>query len=156
MKTKFKILTVLAVAALVLFAPQASAGLGDPAAIMSYTSTAYSIGGTNGAAGYTNTAVYADVSGGSTVTFLVHLQGYSVNLSNATTLVVRPAFSSATADIATTAQRYAIVPNGLTAVNTNIVITSFGAPGCTVTLENPDTNPVSITNLVVKVFTKNP
>lgn len=146
---------IIAIIAL-LVSVTAFAGIGDPQQVLSFTSSAYSVGGTNETTGYTNSTVYVDLSKGTTVTYNVHMQGYSVNFSNNVTLVVTPAFSSATADVATTSTRYAIAANGNTTTVTNIVVTSFGAPGAKITLENPATNPVSITNLVVKVFVKSP
>lgn len=157
MKNKFKFGIMLV--ALFAMALTAVAGLGDPEAILSYTGGNgyyFSRYGTNDDVGYTNTAKYVDLHRGTTVTYGVHFQGFSANFSNNVTLSVKPAFSSAANDVATQGVRYAIVPNGNTALTTNIVVTGFGAPGAMITFENPADNPVSITNLTVKVTVKSP
>lgn len=160
MKKNFKLmaaaLLVVAFAALTI---PARAGIGDPQVVMSYTTdtTMFSSTGTNDSSGYTNTAVWVDTTKGSSIAFWVQAYGYSANASNNVTLVVKPAFSSASADAATTAAaRIALAPGGTTGFKVVTNVTGIHSPGVQVSLENPASNPVPLTNVVVKVFVKTP
>lgn len=135
--------------------------------ILNYTGGSnyfYAIPGTTGVTnaadttGYTNTAAVVAVGEGTTLSFLVHVQGAAAAFSNNLTLAIKPAFSAAAGEIATAySHRIAVVPNGTTAVTVVTNVTSFGAPFAVVTLENPTgSNQTTPTNVVVKVNVKTP
>ncbi len=112
--------------------------------------------GTNGATGWTNSPVFIEAGRGSSWAIYYASKGFSVNSSNAVTLAIKPAFSSATNDVATLAHvRIALTPTS-TGVVVVTNITSLYAPGFTIELEDPSSNLVRLTNLVVKVWPKTP
>lgn len=117
----------------------------------------YSGTGTNDANGLTNTAVYVDLSKGSSIAILARGYGYSGNSSNNVTIVVKPAFSSSSAETASAAAaRIQLAPSGTTGFLVSTNVTGLYSPGCTIQLEDPATNPVRLTNVLIKVNVKTP
>jgi hypothetical protein len=166
MKNKNKFLTLLATLAALTAALATTASAADNLRegnpVITYTTGTGAYGttgyfsstGTNDAIGFTNTPVYV-ATPGNTISVFISLKGASVNLSNALTFVVSPGWANAAAAMSTTnTTRHAIVPQGNTTLITNLTLLSWSAPGMKVSLENPATNPVSITNLTVHVFNK--
>lgn len=132
-----------------------------------YTGSWFSIGGTNNATGYTNSAVAVAIGDGTSVAFGCKVAGYSANASNAITIKVWPSNDGVNKATTTAANGtvtatppllgWLIVPNGSTDVNvyTNLTLTTAAlanataAPYMLVQVENPASNPVALTNLIV-------
>ena len=166
MKNKNRLLALLAVLAASIAALATTAyaadNLREGNPVMSYTSGSGAYGttgyfsstGTNDTIGFTNTPVYV-ATPGNTVSVFISVKGYSANLSNAMTFVVSPGWANAAASMSTTnTTRYTVQPQGNTTLITNLTLATWSAPGMKVSLENPATNPVSVTNLTVQVFNK--
>jgi len=159
MKLKIKAAAALAAIAFLTVSALGADNLRSGNPVMSYVlgnGYYFSIGGTNGAAGYTNTAVHVWTPGTVVSTF-VSMKGFSVNFSNTCYLTVTPAYADGAAySSATNVVRYPLTAHANNTVVTNIVMTGWAAPGMRITVENPVENPVSITNLTVNVFSKVP
>lgn len=140
-------------------ADQFNEGAGAPRTLMSYTRGSghyYQQYGTNNASGWTNTTpVYMDLGGKSSLNLFLRAAAYSNAPSNLT-LVIKPAYSAATNDVATTAAaRIALLLNATTFFQVSTNVTGIYTPGVQIFLENPAPNE-SITNLVLKGNAKTP
>ena len=144
-----------ALALAALAASSLAAGLGDPNTVMAYTgSTYFSLGGTNGTAGYTNAAVAVDTTKGKDLFIEFSFAGYNASLSNAVVLAVRRAGARSSSDTETTGSlaRWAVTPNSTTAVVACTNLMLYAAPYVYITVEN--TNVCAMTNLTVKTYNK--
>lgn len=148
-------------AAALASAPSASAGLGNPQTVLSYTTstTMFSGTGTNDTAGYTNTPVWVDMSKGSSMSVWIQAYGIDANASNNVTLYIQEAYSSSTSDrfsVAPSIRRIQLAPAGATGFKLCTNVTGIYSPGVVISLENPASNPEALTNVVCKVSIKTP
>lgn len=136
-----------------------------------YTGSWFSTYGTNDTTGYTNSLKAVRIDGGTSVSIGCKVAGYSANASNAITIKIWPSndgvnkagVTAANGTVtAAAATGWLIVPNGSTDVNvyTNLPLSSTTVAGPTAApfllfqVENPGSNPVALTNLIVTCTVK--
>ena len=136
-----------------------------------YTGSWFSATGTNETTGYTNSVKAVAIGDGSVVSIGCKVAGYSANASNAITVKIWPSNDGVNKAGVTAANGtvtaaapvgWLIVPNGSTDVNvyTNLPLSSTTVAGPTAApyllfqVENPASNPTTLTNLIITCTVK--